>query len=133
MIYYDERWITIRWDDSVKAVWTEYKGYAEGEEYREAHEVALRLLREKRTSRWLCDARHLAPIRQVDQQWLNTDWVPRGVAAGARWLALVSPKAMVAQLSVKQIIRSINHMSFVTNYFDDIDLARDWLRHETTL
>jgi hypothetical protein len=43
MMYYNERWLTIRWDDSVKAVWTEYKGYAEGEEYRAGHEAGLKV------------------------------------------------------------------------------------------
>ena len=133
MIYYDERWMTIRWDDSVKAVWSEYKGYAEGEEFRAGHEAGLRLQREKGTSRWLCDARNMAPIRQVDQHWLNTDWVPRGIAAGGRWLALVSPKAAVARMSVKQVVSNVNDIKFVTNYFDNMEAARDWLRKETTL
>lgn len=132
MIHYDERWLTIRWDDSVRAVWTEYKGYAEGEEFRAGHEAGLSLLRQKRTSRWISDARLLAPIRQVDQHWLNTDWVPRGIAAGWRWLAIVSPKAAVARLSVKQVINNINTISFVTSYFDDMEAARSWLRNETT-
>ncbi len=133
MIYYDERWLTIRWDASVYAVWTEYKGYAEAEEYRAGHEAGLALLRQKGTSRWISDARHLAPIRQVDQEWLNTDWVPRGIASGWRWLAIVSPRAAVARMSVKQVISRIGDISFVTNYFDSMEAARLWLRTETTL
>lgn len=132
MFYYNERWLTIRWDDSVSAVYTVYKGYAEGDEFREGHEAGLRLLRQKRTSRWISDARQLAPIRQVDQQWLNTDWVPRGIAAGWRWLAIVSPEAAVARMSVRQVVSNINTISFVTNYFDSMEMARSWLRNETT-
>lgn len=129
----DERWITVRWDDSVQAVWLEYKAYAEGEEFRAAHEVALSLVRQKRSSRWLSDSRLLAPITQADQRWMNTDFIPRMIAAGGRWVAIVSPKAAVARLSVKQLASKINGINFVTNNFDDIETARRWLLTETTL
>jgi hypothetical protein len=133
MIYYDERWLTIRWDDSVHAVWAEYKGYAEGEEFRAGHEVGLNLLRQKRASRWVSDARQLAPVRQVDQEWTNNDFFPRGIAFGWRWLAIVSPKAAVARMSAKQVISKINKTNFTTNNFDSMEAARAWLRNETTL
>lgn len=58
--------------------------------------------------------------------------MPRGIAAGWCWLAIVSPKATVARLSVRQVINNINNMSFVTSYFDDMEAARSWLRNETT-
>jgi hypothetical protein len=131
VIYFNERWLVIRWDESIQAVWAEYKGYAEGEEFRAGHEAGLNLLRRRRTSRWLSDARLLAPISQTDQHWMNTDWVPRMIAAGLRWAAVVSPRAAVSRLSVKQIVSKINNVNFVTDNFDDMEVARSWLRSQT--
>jgi hypothetical protein len=130
VIYYDERWVTIRWDETIQAGWAEYKGYAEGEEFRAAYEANLQLLRQKRACRWLSDARLLAPISQADQRWLNNDWLPRMIAAGLRWSAVVSPRAAVSRLTVKQIVSKINNVSLVTDHFDDLEAARSWLRSQ---
>lgn len=128
MIYYDERWLTIHWDESTQAVWMEWKEYAEGEEFRSALDAGISLVRRKRTSRWLADLRRLGPVRQVDQQWANEDWFPRAIAAGVRFMALVSPTASVSRLSVKQIMSKVRDIELVTNNFADLAQARTWLR-----
>lgn len=133
MVYYNERWLTLRWDETIQAVWAEYKGYAEGEEYRAGYEAGLSLLRQKRACRWLSDARLMAPISQADQRWLNSEWIPRMIAAGLRWSAVVSPRAAVARLSVKQIVSKINNMTLVTDHFDEVEAARHWLRTQPTV
>lgn len=131
MIYLNERWLTIRWDEWSQSVWMEWKAYAEGDEYRSGLDAGLSLLRQKRGSRWLADLRLLGPIRQEDQQWSNQDWFPRAIAGGVRWMALVSPKAAVSRLSVRQIMSKVNNVNLVTANFDDLEVARAWLRNET--
>ena len=131
MIYYDKPWITIRWDESCLAVWAEWKNYVEGDDLRAGMDAGLALLRTMRTSRWLADTRFLKPVRQVDQAWANNDWFPRVLAAGLRWMAIVSPKSSVARLSVKQTLSKVGEDEMVTAYFDDIEDARAWLRNPT--
>ncbi len=58
--------------------------------------------------------------------------MPRGIAVGWRWLAIVSPEAAVARLTVRQVVNKTNNVSFVTDYFDDMDSARTRLRSDTT-
>ncbi len=131
MSHYDRRWITIRYDESVQAVWVEWKGYAEREDYRSALNAMIELLQQRKTNRLLADCLSLGPITQADQQWTNTDWHPRALLACLRWTAIVSPRAAVARLSLKQIITTINSVEVVTNHFDDIEVARAWLRAPT--
>ena len=128
MIYYNERWLTIYWEESTQAVWMEWKSYVEGEEFRSALDAGISVIRQKRASRWLADLRRLGPIRQVDQQWTNEDWFPRAVAAGVRAMALVSPTAAVSRMSVQQIMSRVKEIELVTAYFDDLEEARTWLR-----
>lgn len=127
MIYYNERWLTIHWDDSIQCVWMEWKSYAEGEEFRSALDAGISLIRQKRANRWLADLRRLGPVRQVDQQWTNDDWFPRAIAAGVRFMALVSPTASVSRLSVKQIMNKVRDIELVTCNFDELEPARAWL------
>ncbi len=129
MIYLNERWLTIHWDEALQAVWMEWKAYAEGEEFRSGLDAGIALLRQQRASRWLADLRLLGPVRQVDQECTNHDWFPRAVAAGIRFMALVSPQAAVSRLSVKRIMSKVNNVELSTANFDDLELARAWLRN----
>lgn len=131
MIYLNERGATLHWDESCQSVLVEWKIYTEGEEYRAIVESSLNLMKQKRGTRYLVDARQLGPIRQIDQTWMNNEWFPRAFAAGLRSTAIVSPKAAVARLSVKQLMGKINNVNYYTAYFDDIEAARQWLLIET--
>lgn len=131
MLYYDKRWMTVRFDESAQAVLQEWKGYAEGEEYRSGLDVLIDLMRQKNSCRLLADCRQLGPIAQVDQHWTRQDWEPRAVAAGLRFVAIVSPKAAVARLSIKQMVAKVNNIEVTTNHFDDLESARAWLRNAT--
>ncbi len=128
MSYFDKRWMTIHFDTSLLAVCVEWKGYAEGEDFRSGFNRGIELLQQRRASRWLADCRLQGPITQADQQWMNQDWHPRAVAAGMRWVALVSPQSAVARLSVKSIVTKINNVDLVLHVFADMESARDWLR-----
>ena len=57
--------------------------------------------------------------------------VPRAIAAGIRSMALVSPQAALARMSVKRIMSQVKDVALVTCYFDDLEAARTWLRNPT--
>ncbi len=109
----------------------QWKRYAEGQDFRSGLDAGLALVRQKGTSRWLADLRQLGPVRQDDQQWANADWFPRAIAGGVRYMALVSPRAAVARLSVKQVMSRVNDANLITAHFDDLEAARAWLRNPT--
>jgi hypothetical protein len=131
MVYFDKRWVTIRWDEFSRAVWVEGKAYAEGEELRQSSQAIYELFTQHRCSRYLADNRYLAPISQADQRWINEEWFPRMISAGLRYMAVVTARASVTRLSIRQIFSKINGMPLVTANFDDIEEARRWLRSET--
>ena len=91
----------------------------------------IELLQKNKACRWLGDCRLLGPVTQADQQWTKQEWPPRAAAAGMRWVALVSPKAAVARLSLKYIVTRVNNADLVFNHFDDMESARAWLRSPT--
>jgi hypothetical protein len=118
-------------DETCQAVWAEWKSYVEGDDFRKAADMGLTLLQTKRSSRWIADTRLIGPIRHVDQVWTNQDWLPRMVAAGLRWMAILLPQSSIARLSVKQILGKINGIEFVMANVEDLEAARAWLRHPT--
>ncbi|MFO0578174.1 MAG: STAS/SEC14 domain-containing protein [Polyangia bacterium] len=128
MIVYDSHWLTIRWDESLKATHFEVKGYAESEEFRAGMGQLLALCQRKRNSRYLADTRLMAAVTQSDQRWVNEVYVPAMIAAGVRYQAVIMPKSAVARLSAKYVLAKINEVTLTTNYFDDVETARAWLR-----
>jgi hypothetical protein len=128
MIYLDEPWLTVSWDEYCQAIRLEWKMYVEGEQAFKGLEAGLALLHRKRTSRWLADVRHLGPVRQVDQQWINNDWFPRAISGGLRYMATVTPRSAIARMSVRQIMSKVNEVDVINSFFDDLEQARNWLR-----
>lgn len=128
MIVYDSAWLTVHWDEVLKATHFEVKGYAEGEEFRTGMGQVLALCQRKRPSRYLGDIRNMAPVTQADQRWVNEQYVPAMIAAGVRYQAVVMPRSSIARLSAKYVLAKINDVTLTTNYFDDFDAARAWLR-----
>ncbi len=62
-------WLTLHWDEELRAPWPEVKGYAQGEEYRAGLNQVIALCRSKCPRRYLGDARYLGPVAQADQRW----------------------------------------------------------------
>jgi hypothetical protein len=128
-IYFDEPFLTIHWEEDGGIVWTESKGPSPGgEPMRRGMEAGLRLIIEKKGHRWFGDARRLSSIDPADVKWINEDWVPRAVAAGLNRMAIVVPKRVVVTLAAKSFLARINGREMASEYFDDFEAARAWLR-----
>jgi hypothetical protein len=85
------------------------------------------LLIEHGAVKWLADTRAIGPFSEEQGQWLNEEWIPRAIASGWKYWALVVPEAIKARMDI------FEHMSFFEgkgiwiNVFTDADLAKDWL------
>ncbi|WP_437563554.1 hypothetical protein [Sorangium sp. So ce542] len=127
MVYFDERWITISWDEELQAVVAEWKGFAESKEFRAGLEAGLSLARKKMATRWLADTRRGPPSTQEDQQWTSQIWFPRLIAQGVRWMALVVPESAITRMSLKGIMTRVTSTDLTQAYFHDAESARIWL------
>lgn len=127
MIHFNERYLTIHWDSQINAVWMEWKEFIDGSAFRSGLDTGLALLTQKKTGRWLADLRNLGPVTPEDQKWSNEDWFPRALSGGIRWMALVAPRKVVAQMSVRTIMSKVNDKNLTTAYFDELELAKQWL------
>lgn len=128
MIYFDNEFGTVRWDDLSGAVWHSWKQFADGNDFRTVVNAGVDLLILKKTHRWLGDLRNLGPVTQEDQTWSYEVWMRRATEEGMTHLALVSPRKVVAQMAVKSFLSKIYGRDLVTNNFDDVEKARLWLR-----
>jgi len=127
MIYWEEPHLVIHWDDEVKCVQMEWKGFSYGELFRTGLNKGLQLVIERKTHRWLADLRKLGIVNQEDQNWSNNDWFPRALLGGVRRMAIVVPTSELAKMSVDAIMSKVDSLQLEIAYFDDVAKAKEWV------
>ena len=126
-MYLSTPYVCIHWASGGPWVVAEWKSWANSAEYRAAHEGILSAIRDHRAPRLLIDARNARVISEADQQWLNTSWIPRAVAAGRRWTAIVMPTSALVKTIVENIDKEPARSPGVAKYFGTVDEAKAWL------
>ena len=127
-LYLDAPYVSIHWEAGGPWMAIKWKAWANSTEYRAAHELLLGAIRERHTPRLLIDACDARVVSIEDQQWLNTTWIPRVVAAGRRWTAVVMPTSALVKTIVENIDkRPASNTTVEVKYFDLVADAKTWL------
>jgi hypothetical protein len=121
---------TVAWDELAEAVCLTWKKFASGAEFREVVDAGIDLLLKRKATKWIGDLRNLGAVAQDDLKWSSESWFPRATAGGMVYLALVSPRKVVAQMAVKSFINKVNGRDLLIANFDEIKAARTWLRSQ---
>ncbi len=120
--------ITISWDASSNSVQATGYGFIDGAKLRNAMNEGLKLLAEKKSSKWLADMREQKIVTQEDQEWTVQEWTPKAANAGLKKAAIVIPKSALGALTIKKITNRVGNSELETAYFDNLEEARQWLR-----
>src|SRR4051812_19236487 len=124
MIYLQESFITITWDEASSTIIAEWKGYASLSKMQVALEKGLELLQQKKATKWLGDTSNLAPFGHDTSNWIVHDWIPRAKTAGLKSIAYVIPKSALTRMSLGNGVPTTNMDSA---FFDNQDAAKQWL------
>jgi SpoIIAA-like len=128
MVYFNERFLTIHWDEDTQAVWAEWKEAVGGEPFHRGLNAGLELIVKKKARKWLADTKLLGAVPTEDVKWTNEDWMPRVLSAGLRCMAFVTPKKVVVQMAVKNVVSNVDENALSVGHFETLDEARAWLR-----
>ena len=85
------------------------------------------LLIEHEAIKWLADTRAIGPFSEEEGRWVNEEWLPRAIASGWKYWALVVPEAVKARMDLFQHMAFFEGKGIKINVFTDIDFARTWL------
>jgi hypothetical protein len=126
--YKDFPYLSIYWDETSKAVVSEWKGgFVRGENLKTGLNEALVFLVQKKGTHWLGDTKNLGVIGSDTQKWINEDWFPRFLATGVKYMAVVIPSDALGKMSVEAVVQTVAGTGLVTHYFDTQEGARKWL------
>ena len=79
-------------------------------------------------TKWLSDNRAIDPHSDEDNAWANTEWVPRAIAAGWKYWALVVPHDIKARMNLSGVVNSFFEKGIRVMVFIDPDEAMTWLQ-----
>lgn len=128
-IYYQKPYITISWDEELKCIVTEWKGFVYGDDFHTGLNKMLELAKSKQATKAVNDTRKLRTISQEDQDWVLKDWISRAIQSGLHFYASIIPEAELAKHSYKNIATKVeNKIPLENAQFDSLEKAREWLR-----
>jgi len=126
-VYLDTPYILIRWDADGPWVYVKWKAWANSSEYRAAQEMVILALRENHASRNLIDSTDSRVVSEEDQKWLLQSWMPRAVAAGRHWTAIVLPKSPLGRTIAENIDKHPRSKLAEVKHFETVEDAAAWL------
>lgn len=130
MTYFETDYITVAWNEELKAVQVAWRGYYGGGQGKAQTGCAkiTELLTQKRASKLLSDMRESRVADQADQKWFLEVWLPQIVKAGLRYSASITPKSAVGRLSFNSTVNRIESEELHSAYFEDMKEAYNWLK-----
>lgn len=117
----------IYFDEQLGAVVMEWDGYATSGQFREGTELMLNLLIQHRTSKVLADVKDMIMIGKEDQEWMNTDFLPRAIQFGFKAIAMIKPDYYFNKVAVESVSYKVDKDKLTINFFDNLEEAKDWL------
>jgi hypothetical protein len=87
------------------------------------------LFTETGANKWLADLRLMEGSFEASSAWLVNEIMPRAIANGLDYEAIVLPKDLYAKLTTVDAITRIRHVEI--KRFVDMEEAREWLMDKT--
>ena len=126
-VYLDTQYVLVRWDGDGPWVYVQWRGWANSAEYRAAQEAVILAIRENHASRNLIDSTDARVVSEDDQKWLIENWMPRAVAAGRQWTAIVLPRSALGRTIAENIDKHPRSNSTKVEHFETVEEAAAWL------
>lgn len=128
-VEYENPCCCVRWLEPDRVLYEEWNGMVKGENYRTAQNAAIDIFQRHKGSKVLFDTRGVKVLPREDQEWHVNVAIPRLIAAGMRYSAIVNPEAAVGELSVSRAVSSATASGAQRQAatFTDVEEALSWL------
>jgi hypothetical protein len=131
MICYQNQYVTIEVNTELQALVQTWRGFAKGEQYREAWNKSLNIAQEHQLTHWLIDQTSLKGVDCQDWEWVNENWKPRfEQQISESSTAFVLANNIFDEIAGKIVSRKTNGTTkkSATGYFADKQRAEKWLQ-----
>jgi hypothetical protein len=124
-------YLDIIWDEGSKSQITSWKGGFQNRNIREGLDTALeefkKIIKKTPNAQWIGDTKEIGVIGREDQEWINTNWFPRFLATGVKYMAVIVPSSVIAKMSVNSIVSKVEGTNLTSKYFSSLEDAKKWI------
>jgi len=96
----------VYFDTDSSIVVMEWDGYATSQQFKEGTELMLNTLIKHQSVKVLADIKDMVLIGMEDQQWLDTQFIPRAIKFGFKAIAIIKPDNYFNRVAVETLITS---------------------------
>ena len=131
MTVFDKPFATIEIEQDKDLLLLTWHGFANSEDFREARNKSLQFARQYGVTRWVSNMKEMKAIRQADQDWSVTEWLPQFLALDRQKWAIVISDDMFNQMAMSNMMSKIRpQLSHPVEYFQDLNSAKNWVDHQ---
>ena len=94
---------------------------------KKALNTGVEILQQYHAVKWLSDNRAIDAHTDEETEWVNTHWLPKAIAAGWKYWALVVPKSTAGKMNMNEFVESFYEMGVRVMVFSEPDAAMQWL------
>jgi hypothetical protein len=127
VVYLEDFYQTISWDETLRYFTLEARGFVPDEKTKAGMEQLLEFFQQQGASKLLLDLKQTAPFSKDLEVWLIQSWYPRMIAAGLKNLALVLPQNALARLHLDKAVAKKPLPNLETELFEKLAPAIKWL------
>jgi len=124
----DNQHVKLFYHPDTKIVHHIYQSTIGGTYLKEELNKGIELLKQYNAVKWLSDNRQIEGHTEEETEWINTDWLPRAIAAGWQYWALVVPRATMGRMNMNEFVESFHEMGVRVMVFTEPDAALLWLQ-----
>ncbi|MEO0332023.1 MAG: hypothetical protein AAF223_10095 [Bacteroidota bacterium] len=131
MICFQNQYVTVEIDTELQALVQTWRGFAKGDDYRQAWVESLKIAGQHQLNFWLIDQAKLKGVNYEDWQWVNEEWKPQfKQKISESYTAIVLANNIFDEMAGRIVSRKTGDTSqkSSTGYFADKNQAQDWLK-----
>ncbi len=117
----------IYFDQEADCVVMEWDGYATSEQFKQGTELMLNTLIKNKATKVLADVKDMVLIGMEDQNWLDSQFIPRAVEFGFKAIAIIRPDSYFNKVAIESISYKVDKTKLAINFFDNVEEAKGWL------
>jgi hypothetical protein len=118
----------IYYDEDTSAVVMEWDGYATSKQFKEGTELMLNTLIKHQSVKVLANIKEMVLIGMEDQQWLDSQFIPRAIKFGFKAIAIIKPDNYFNRVAVETVSGKIDSDKLAIRFFEQVPEAREWLK-----
>jgi hypothetical protein len=129
MVYFNEKYGEIKWDEINNIVIVSFHGYMNSEQIRNFFNKILECLIKHKSNKAIHDTRNIFTFKPEDQEWLKNDWRPRVYKAlGKNKVALIMTENLIQKQVINKVADSAEEKVVEMKAFSNFNDALLWIK-----